>query len=95
MKLQPLADRVVLKELEEEEETTESGIVIPEEAQEQPQQAEVVAVGPGKQENGHVEAPDVDEGDTVIHSKYSGTEVTVDGEEFLVVESDDILARIE
>lgn len=94
MDLQPLRNRVVLKQIEPEEETTESGIVIPDTAQEQPQKAEVIAVGPGKQENGKVVEPDVVEGETVLYSKYAGTEVEVSGEEYLVLDADNVLAKV-
>jgi len=95
MNLQPLRNRVVVKVLEPEEETTAGGIVIPESAQENPQQAEVIAVGPGERKNGEVIAPEVDEGDKVLFGKYSGTEVEIGGEEYLVLDADDILAKIE
>ncbi len=94
MKLQPLGNRVVVKVLEPEEETTESGIVIPESAQEKPQQAEVIAVGPGEQKEGELVQTDVEEGDRVIFGKYSGSEVEIEGEEYLVLGGDDILAKI-
>lgn len=94
MDLQPLRNRVVLKQVEPEEETTESGIVIPDTAQEQPQKAEVIAVGPGKQDNGDFVEPDVAEGDTVLYSKYAGTEVEVSGEEYLVLDADNVLAKV-
>lgn len=94
MDLQPLRNRVVLKQIEPEEETTESGIVIPDTAQEQPQKAEVIAVGPGKQENGKVVEPEVAEGDTVLYSKYAGTEVEVSGQEYLVLDADNVLAKV-
>lgn len=93
--LKPLRNRVVVQVVEPEEETTAGGIVIPESAQENPQQADVIAVGPGERKNGEVVAPEVDEGDRVLFGKYSGTEVEIDGEEYLVLDADDILARIE
>ena len=89
MKLVPLGDRVVLKQLEAEE-TTKSGIVLPGQAQEKPQQAEVVAVGPGGKEV----KMEVTVGDKVIYSKYSGTEVKLDGEEYIIVKQSDILAIV-
>ena len=82
MKLSPLADRVVLKQLEAEE-TTKSGIVLPGNAQEKPQQAEVVAVGPGGVVDGKEVTMQVSVGDKVIYSKYAGTEVKLVGEEFI------------
>ena len=93
MKLSPLGDRVVLKQLEAEE-TTKSGIVLPGNAQEKPQQAEVVAVGPGGVVDGkEVEMP-VSVGDKVIYSKYAGTEVKLEDEEFIVVRQNDIVAVV-
>ncbi|MGM0381267.1 MAG: co-chaperone GroES [bacterium] len=94
MALQPLGNRVVVKVLEPEEETTAGGIVIPESAQDQPQQAEVIAVGPGKHQDGELVEPEVDEGDTVVFGKYSGSEIEYDGQEYLILNSDDILAIV-
>lgn len=94
MKLSPLADRVVLKQLEAEE-TTKSGIVLPGNAQEKPQQAEVIAVGPGGVVDGKEVTMQVAVGDKVIYSKYAGTEVKLDGEEFIVVRQNDIVAKVE
>lgn len=94
MKLVPLADRVVLKELVAEE-TTKSGIVLPGQAQEKPQQAEVVAVGPGGMIDGKEVTMNVKVGDQVIYSKYAGTEVKLDGEQFIIVKQNDILAVVE
>ena len=94
MKLVPLTDRVVLKQLEAEE-TTASGIVLPGAAQEKPQEAEVIAVGPGKVEDGKEVKMEVAVGDQVIYSKYAGTEVKLDGEEYIIVRQNDILAIVE
>ena len=94
MKLVPLGDRVVLKQLDAEE-TTKSGIVLPGQAQEKPQQAEVIAVGPGGIIDGKEVTMQVKVGDKVIYSKYSGTEVELDGEKYVVVKQNDILAVIE
>lgn len=94
MKLVPLFDRVVLKQLVAEE-TTKSGIVLPGQAKEKPQQAEVVAVGPGGIVDGKEVTMQVKAGDKVIYSKYSGTEVKMDEEEFVVVKQNDILAIVE
>ena len=94
MKLVPLGDRVVLKQLVAEE-TTKSGIVLPGQAKEKPQQAEVVAVGPGGVIDGKEVTMQVKVGDKVIFSKYSGTEVKIDDEELIVVKQNDILAVIE
>ncbi len=94
-KLKPLEDRIVVKPSEGEE-TTSSGLVIPETAKEKPQEGSVVAVGPGRfNEDGDERIPlDVKAGDTVIYSKYGGTEVKVDGEEYLILSGRDVLAVI-
>jgi chaperonin GroES len=89
MKLVPLGDRVVLKQLVAEE-TTKSGIVLPGQNKEKPQQAEVIAVGPGTEDV----KMEVKKGDQVIYSKYSGTEVKIDEEEFIICKQSDILAVI-
>jgi chaperonin GroES len=94
MKLVPLGDRVVLKQLVAEE-TTKSGIVLPGQSKEKPQQAEVMAVGPGGMVDGKEVKMEVKVGDKVIYSKYSGTEVKLDDEELIVVKQNDILAVIE
>ena len=93
MKLVPLGDRVVLKQLVAEE-TTKSGIVLPGQNKEKPQQAEVIAVGPGGMVDGKEIRMEVKKGDQVIFSKYSGTEVKLDDEEFIVVRQSDIVAII-
>lgn len=93
MKLVPLGDRVVLKQLEAEE-TTKSGIVLPGQAQEKPQQAEVIAVGPGGMVEGKEVKMEVVVADKVIYSKYAGTEVKMDGEEYIIVRQNDILAVV-
>ena len=94
MKLTPLGDRVVLKQLVAEE-TTKSGIVIPGQAKEKPQQAEVIAVGPGGVIDGKEVTMQVKVGQKVIFSKYSGTEVKLDEEEYIIVRQNEILAVIE
>ena len=94
MKLVPLGDRVVLKQLEAEE-TTKSGIVLPGQAQEKPQQAQVIAVGPGGVVEGKEVKMEVKVGNKVIYSKYAGTEVKLDGEEYIIVKQNDILAIVE
>ena len=94
MTLVPLGDRVVLKQVEAEE-TTKSGIVLPGQAQEKPQQAEVVAVGPGGVVEGKEVKMEVEVGNKVIYSKYAGTEVKLDGEEYIIVKQNDILAIVE
>ena len=91
--LVPLSDRVVLKQLEAEE-TTKSGIILTSSAQEKPQEAEVIAVGPGKVEDGKEVKMEVAVGDKVIYSKYSGTEVKMDGTEYIIVKQNDILAIV-
>ena len=94
MKLVPLGDRVVIKAVLAEE-TTKSGIVLPGQAKEKPQQAEVVAVGPGGVVDGKEVTMNVKVGDQVIYSKYAGTDVTLDDEEFIIVKQNDILAIVE
>ncbi len=93
MKLVPLGDRVVLKQCEAEE-TTKSGIILAGSAQEKPQEAEVVAVGPGGNVDGKEVTMQVKTGDKVIYSKYAGNEVKVDGEEYIIVKQNDILAVV-
>jgi chaperonin GroES len=94
MKLQPLEDRIVVRTAEAEE-TTVSGLVIPDTAKEKPQQGEILAVGPGKRSEytGEVIPLDLAVGDIVVYSKYGGTEVTVDGEDLLILSSRDVLAK--
>ena len=94
MKLSPLGDRIVLKQLEAEE-TTKSGIVLPGQSKEKPQQAEVIAVGPGGVVDGKEVKMQVKVGQKVIYSKYAGTEVKLDDEEFIIVKQNDVLAVIE
>jgi chaperonin GroES len=91
--LQPLEDRVVVKPSEEEE-TTASGIVIPDTAKERPQEGEVIAVGPGRFEEGNRIPMDVKVGDKVIYSKYGGTEVKIEGDEYLILSARDVLAVV-
>lgn len=93
MNIKPLADRVVIKALPLEEKT-KSGIIMPDTAKEKPQEGEIVAVGPGKMEKGERIALDVKVGDRVIYSKYAGTEVKYDGEEYLILKESDILAVV-
>lgn len=94
MKLKPLADRVVVKMVEAEE-TTKSGIILTGAAKEKPQVAQVVEVGPGGNVDGKDVAMTVKVGDKVITSKYSGTEIKLDGEEYIIVRQNDILAIVE
>ncbi len=91
VKLAPLADRVVVKALEETE-TMRGGLYIPDTAKEKPQQGEVIAVGPGRFEKDKRVPMDVKVGDKVLYGKYSGTEVTIDGEQYLILRESDILA---
>ncbi|OFW56652.1 MAG: co-chaperone GroES [Actinobacteria bacterium RBG_19FT_COMBO_54_7] len=93
MKLRPLGDRVIVKPSEGEEKTP-SGLVIPDTAKEKPQEGKVVAVGPGRYEDGKKVPMDVKEGDTIIYSKYGGTEVKIKGEEHLILSERDILAVV-
>ena len=96
MKLKPLGDRLIIRALDEEE-TTASGLVLPDTAKEKPQKGEVLAVGDGarNETTGERVALDVVEGDTVLYSKYGGTEVKVDGEDLLVLRESDVLAKVE
>ena len=95
MKLKPLGDRLIVKAVEEEE-TTASGIVLPDTAKEKPQKGKVLAVGDGKwDDEGEKRIPlDVSEGDEVLYSKYGGTEVTVEGDDLLVLRESDVLAKL-
>ena len=96
MAIQPLDDRIVVKP-NESEETTASGLVIPDTAKEKPQQGEVLAAGPGRrsEQTGELIPLDVKVGDTVVYSKYGGTEIKVDGEDLLVLRESDVLAVVE
>jgi chaperonin GroES len=93
-KIRPLHDRVIVKRIEEEEKT-KGGLFIPDTAKEKPQEGRVVAVGPGKQDDGKVIPLGVKAGDKVLFGKYSGTEIKLDGEEHLIMKEDDILGVIE
>jgi chaperonin GroES len=95
MNLQPLDDRIVVRTADAEE-TTVSGLVIPDTAKEKPQQGEVLAVGPGRrsEDTGELIPLDIAVGETVVYSKYGGTEITIDGEELLILSSRDVLAKI-
>lgn len=93
--LKPLGDRIIVKSVGTEE-VTKGGILLPDTARERPQQADVVAVGPGKLlDSGKTVEMDVAVGDTVIFTKYGGTEVKVDGEEYMILRQDDVLAVVE
>jgi chaperonin GroES len=96
MKLKPLGDRLIVKAVEEDE-TTASGIVLPDTAKEKPQKGKVVAVGDGKwdDEGGKRIPLDVSEGDEVLYSKYGGTEIKIEGEDLLVLRESDVLAKLE
>jgi chaperonin GroES len=93
-KLIPLADRIVITPLKQEE-MTASGLVIPDTVKEKPQQGEVVAVGPGRlDDNGNRVAIDLQEGDRILYAKYTGTEVKLDGDEYIVLNEKDVLAKL-
>ena len=94
MKFRPLHDRVLVKRVDEDEEQSIGGIIIPDTAKEKPQEALVVAVGPGRTEDGKRVSLDVKKGDKVLIGKYSGTEVKLDGEEHLILREEEILAVI-
>jgi chaperonin GroES len=95
MKIRPLHDRVIVQRIAEEE-VTKGGIIIPDTAKEKPQEGKVIAVGPGKVlDSGTKVAMDVKAGDKVLFGKYSGTEIKIDGEEFLMMREDDILGVVE
>ena len=93
--IKPLADRVLVKRLDEAEEQKVGGIIIPDTAKEKPQEAEIVAVGPGGRSEAGERIPlEVKEGDKVLIGKYSGTEVKIEGEEYLIMREDDVLAIV-
>ncbi len=95
MKMQPLADRLIVKVIEPVEEKTKSGLYVPDTAKEKPQEGEVLAVGPGAlNEKGERIPMSVAVGDTIIFSKYAGTEIKLDGEEYLVMAERDVLAKL-
>jgi len=94
MNLKPLGDRLIIDVIEEEE-TTSSGIVLPDTAKEKPQRGTVLAVGPGHYEDGDLVEIDVSVGDEVIYSKYGGTEVKAGGQEYLILRESDILAKVD
>jgi chaperonin GroES len=95
MNLQPLEDRIVVRTAEAEE-TTVSGLVIPDTAKEKPQQGEVLAVGPGRrsEQSGDIIPLDIEVGDTVVYSKYGGTELALEGEDYLILNARDVLAKV-
>ena len=94
MKLKPLGDKVVLQH-QKAEEKTKSGIILPDSAKEKPQEAIVIAVGPGKEVDGKMTLRQVKEGDKVIYSKYAGTEIKVEDDEYVIVSESDIIAVVE
>jgi len=95
MKFRPLHDRVLVRRSEEEERTA-GGIIIPDTAKEKPMQGEVVAVGPGaRNDKGEIIAPDVKAGDVILFGKYSGTDVTIDGEELVIIKESDVMGVVE
>jgi len=94
MKVRPLHDRLLVRRIEEKE-TAKGGIIIPDTAKEKPQEGKVVAVGPGRREDGKVLTLDVKVGDRILFGKYSGTEIKLDGEEHLILREEDILGVVE
>ncbi|NMB11757.1 MAG: co-chaperone GroES [Firmicutes bacterium] len=94
MQIKPLADRVVVRAIEMEEKT-KSGIVLPDTAKEKPQEGEIMAVGPGRYEDGKLVPMNVKKGDRVLFAKYAGTEIKLDGEEYLIMRESDILGIID
>ena len=93
VKLQPMGDRLVVKPMQSEEKT-KSGIYLPDTAKEKPQEGKVIAVGPGRMtDEGKRIAPDVEVGDIVLYTKYGGSEIKIDGEEFIIMRESDILAK--
>jgi chaperonin GroES len=96
MNIRPLYDRIVVKRLESQDETTASGLIIPDSAKEKPQEGEVVAVGKGKRlEDGKVVSLDVQVGDRILFGKYSGSEVKIDGNELLIMREDEVLGILD
>jgi chaperonin GroES len=95
MKIRPLQDRIIVRRVDEEE-TTKGGIIIPDSAKEKPQEGKVIAVGKGKaNEDGKLQKLDVKKGDKVLFSKYSGTEINIEGVEHLIIREDDVLGVVE
>ncbi len=95
MKIRPLRDRIIVKRIEEDE-TSKGGIIIPDTAKEKPQEGKVISVGKGKvNEDGKLQKLDVKKGDKVLFSKYSGTEINIEGEEHLIISEDDVLGIVE
>lgn len=96
MNIRPLYDRIVVKRLDEQDETTASGLIIPDSAKEKPQQGEVVAAGKGKRlEDGKVVGLDVQVGDRILFGKYSGSEIKLDGQEYMIMREDEVLGVLD
>ncbi len=96
MNIRPLHDRIVVKRIEEDTEKTSGGLFIPDSAKEKPQQGEVVAIGKGKRgDDGKLIAPDVQAGDRILFGKYSGSDIKIDGDEFLIMREDEILGVLD
>jgi chaperonin GroES len=96
MNIRPLYDRIVVKRIETQDEKTASGLIIPDSAKEKPQEGEVVAVGKGKRlEDGKVVALDVQVGDRILFGKYSGSEIKIDGQEYLIMREDEVLGILD
>jgi chaperonin GroES len=96
MKIRPLYDRIVVKRIEQQQEQTQGGLYIPDSAKEKPQEGEVMAVGKGKRlEDGKVVSLDVQVGDRILFGKYSGSEIKLDGEEFIIMREDEVLGVLE
>ncbi len=96
IKIRPLNDRVIVKRLDSEEQKSAGGIIIPDTAKEKPQEGKIIAVGPGKRDDdGKRMKPDLKEGDRVLFGKYAGSEVKIDGVEYLIMREDDILGVLE
>jgi len=94
-RVRPLQDRVIVKRAEGQEQRSAGGIIIPDTAKEKPQEGKVVAIGPGRREDGKVLTVDVKVGDRILFGKYSGTEIKLDGEEHLIIREEDILGVVE
>ena len=95
-KIRPLNDRIIVNRIDADESTSAGGIIIPDTAKEKPQEGKVLAVGPGKRDDaGKRVAPDVNEGDRVLFGKYAGTEIKIDGQEYLILREEDILGILE
>jgi len=94
-RIRPLQDRLIVKRIEEREERSSGGIIIPDTAKEKPQEGKVVAVGPGRREDGKVLALDIKAGDRVLFGKYAGSEIKIDGEEHLILREEDVLGVVE